>query len=263
MVSDKKQISILNFNNQEISSKTLLILEDWSTKGFLKNFLAIENYQKDTRGLTCVEYINGSINAIDNIQHRLSQEEYELIRIVTITEPKDVPIDVESIEDFLNVPRNIKLKFLNIIFPRDNADSEGLLNLGEMQSDNVSDKNILIIRGVGGRELLAKSLKKRGAIVDCIEIYERKLPEYEEHEINKIWHDNNPDAVVVTSNEVLNNLIVLLNSKTKKLFSIPLVTMSERIAEYARKKGFVSTIFVVKEKSDDGILTSLLELFEG
>jgi len=38
--------------------------------------------------------------------------------------------------------------------------------------------------------------------------------------------------------------------------------MSERVAEYARKKGFVSTISVVREKSDDGILTSLLELFE-
>ena len=150
----------------------------------------------------------------------------------------------------------------NIIFPLDDADTEGLLNLEEMQSDNVSDKNILIIRGIGGRELLAKSLKERGAIVDYIEIYERKLPVYEEHEINKIWHDNNPDAVVVTSNEVLNNLIVLLNNNTKKLLTIPLVTMSERIAEYAREKGFVSTISVVREKSDDGILTSLLELFE-
>ncbi len=150
----------------------------------------------------------------------------------------------------------------NIIFPRDNADSEGLLNLEEMQSNKISDKKILIIRGVGGRELLADSLKKRGAIIDCIEIYERKLPRYEEHEINKAWHDNNPDAVVVTSKEVLNNLIVLLKNDTKELFITPLVTMSERIAEYARKKGFVSTISVVREKSDDGILTSLLELFE-
>ncbi len=114
MVSNK-EISILIFNNQEISSKTLLILEDWSRKGFLKNFLAIGNYQKDIESLTCVEYINGNINAIDDVQYRLSQEEYELIRIVTITEPKDAPADIRSIEDFLNVPRNIELKFLNII----------------------------------------------------------------------------------------------------------------------------------------------------
>ena len=150
----------------------------------------------------------------------------------------------------------------NIIFPRDNADSEGLLNLEEMQSNKISDKKFLIIRGVGGRELLADSLKKRGAIIDCIEIYERKLPRYEEHEINNVWHDNNPDAVVVTSKEVLNNLIVLLKNDTKELFTTPLVAMSERVAEHARKKGFISTITVVKEKSDDGILNSLFELFE-
>ena len=81
MVSNK-EISILIFNNQEISSKTLLILEDWSRKGFLKNFLAIGNYQKDIENITCEEYVNGNINAIDDIQYRLSQEEYELIRIV-------------------------------------------------------------------------------------------------------------------------------------------------------------------------------------
>ena len=139
MVSNK-EISILIFNNQEISSKTLLILEDWSRKGFLKNFLAIGNYQKDIESLTCVEYINGNINAIDDVQYRLSQEEYELIRIVTITEPKDPPTDIRSIEDFLNVPRNIELKFLNIIFPRTDWIKQKDINSGTLYAD----VNILI-----------------------------------------------------------------------------------------------------------------------
>ena len=149
----------------------------------------------------------------------------------------------------------------NIIFPHNNVDSEGLLNLEEMQSNNIFEKKILIIRGVGGRELLAENLKQRGGNVNCIEIYERKLPEYGEREIKEAWYDNNPDAVVVTSNEVVNNLVVLLKNDTKKLFSTPLVTMSERIADYAKQKGFVSKIFVAKEKNDDGILTGLIELF--
>ena len=131
-----------------------------------------------------------------------------------------------------------------------------------MKSDNIFEKRILIIRGVSGRELLAESLKKRGAIVDCIEIYKRKLPRYNENEINKAWHDNNPDAVVITSNEVLNNLIVLIKNDTESLFMTPLVVISERVAEYARKRGIVSKISVVREKSDDGIFSALLELFE-
>ena len=39
------------------------------------------------------------------------------------------------------------------------------------------------------------------------------------------------------------------------------MTMSERIADYAKQKGFISKIFVAKEKNDDGILTGLIELF--
>ena len=150
----------------------------------------------------------------------------------------------------------------NIIFPRDNVDTEGLLSQKEMKRNKIVDQRILIIRGVGGRELLAESLKKRGAIVDCIEIYKRKLPRYKENEINKAWHDNNPDAVVITSNEVLNNLIILIKNDTESLFMTPLVAISERVAEYARKRGIVSKISVVREKSDDGIFSALHELFE-
>ena len=149
----------------------------------------------------------------------------------------------------------------NIVFPHNNVDSEGLLNLEEMQSNNIFEKKILIIRGVGGRELLSESLKQRGGTVNSIEIYERKLPVYGEREIKEAWYDNNPDAVVVTSNEVVNNLVVLLKNDTKKLFSTPLVAMSERISDYAKQKGFVSKIFIAKEKNDYGILTGLIELF--
>ena len=124
-------------------------------------------------------------------------------------------------------------------------------------------KEILIIRGVGGRELLAENLKIRGAKVDYVEIYKRCLPKYSENEINEVWDKKKPDAIIVTSNEILTNLIKLLNDDKKKLFSIPLVTMSGRIAEEARKRGFKAMINVAKEKNDDGILASLIELIGG
>ena len=38
--------------------------------------------------------------------------------------------------------------------------------------------------------------------------------------------------------------------------------MSERIAERARKEGFISKIGVAREQNDDGILAGLLELVE-
>tara|TARA_X000000368_G_scaffold154087_1_gene121450 strand:+ start:63 stop:830 length:768 start_codon:yes stop_codon:yes gene_type:complete len=151
--------------------------------------------------------------------------------------------------------------FNNVIYPYSHSDSEALLDLKELQSEKIHNKKILIIRGVGGRELLVENLMTRGAIVNCVEIYKRIIPKYSEHEINKIWQKI-PDAIVVTSNDVLSNLIVLLSNYKTGLLSIPLITMSNRITAHARKIGFNSEICIVDEKNDDGILRSLLEFFE-
>ena len=150
----------------------------------------------------------------------------------------------------------------DIICPGSQTDSKALLDLKEMQSNTITNKQILIIRGKGGRELLADSLETRGANINYVEVYKRCLPEYGVHEIGNAWHKKKPDVVVVTSNEILNNLISLLSDDKKKLFSTPLVTMSERIAECARKEGFISKIGVAREQNDDGILAGLLELVE-
>ena len=150
----------------------------------------------------------------------------------------------------------------DIICPGSQTDSKALLDLKEMQSNKIANKQILIIRGTGGRELLADSLETRGANINYVEVYKRCLPEYGKHEIGNAWYKKKPDVVVVTSNEILNNLINLLSDDKKKLFSTPLVTMSERIAERARKEGFTSKIGVAREQNDNGVLAGLLELVE-
>ena len=149
-----------------------------------------------------------------------------------------------------------------IISPGSQTDSKALLDLKEMQSNKITNKHILIIRGKGGRELLADSLETRGANINYVEVYKRCLPEYGKHEVGNAWYKKKPDVVVVTSNEILNNLISLLSDDEKKLFSTPLITMSERIAERARKEGFISKIGVAREQNDDGILAGLIELVE-
>lgn len=141
------------------------------------------------------------------------------------------------------------------------ADSESLLQLPELQSEFIQEKKILIVRGVGGRELLADGLKARGALVDYAEVYERCLPEYEKQQCHEIWQKEKPDAIVVSSNEGLNNLLKLtLESDRECLFNTPLVVMSARTADLAKDKGFVMGIGVAKDKNDEGLVTALLDL---
>jgi uroporphyrinogen-III synthase len=58
-----------------------------------------------------------------------------------------------------------------VLIPQNRYDSETLLALPEMQ--NVAGNTIAIFRGVGGRELMAETLKARGAHVYFAESYQQ------------------------------------------------------------------------------------------
>ena len=61
------------------------------------------------------------------------------------------------------------------IQPADGFDSEHLL--AEERLQDVAGRRVRIIRGSDGRELLADELKRRGASIDYLSVYERRLPE--------------------------------------------------------------------------------------
>ncbi|GJM04509.1 MAG: uroporphyrinogen-III synthase [marine bacterium B5-7] len=154
---------------------------------------------------------------------------------------------------------NLNIK--DVIHAGVHADSETLLSFPEMQKETLDGKKALIIRGVGGREYLADNLRKRGASVDYAEVYERCLPEYDVKDSHKIWQDIKPDAIVITSNDGLTNLLRLtLETDQSQLFNTPLVLMSARSDSLAKESGFVSDTSIAINKSDEGLLLALLDL---
>lgn len=153
--------------------------------------------------------------------------------------------------------RNIK----NVIHAGVQADSKAFLNLSQMQKRRLKDKKVLIIRGIGGRQYLADNLKSRGASVDYAEVYKRCLPEQDVNNIYQEWQNTKLDAIVITSNEGLNNLVSLVSENDhSRLFNTPLVLMSIRNDNLAKELGFVSNTSIAINKSDEGLLLAILDL---
>ncbi len=143
------------------------------------------------------------------------------------------------------------------------ADSESLLSLVELKKDSVQGKSILLIRGCGGRELIPDTLIKRGAIVDVAEVYSRDVPVYDVQYLNSIWQTKPPQAIIVTSNTGINNLISLTPESHKAtLFKTPLVLMSIRNAEHAKLQGFDNEIRIATTTDNGGLLKALNSLWE-
>jgi uroporphyrinogen-III synthase len=124
------------------------------------------------------------------------------------------------------------------IVPPGGFDSESLL--AEPAMNDVAGKIVRIVRGNGGRELLADTLRERGANVDYLAVYERRLPEYSEDDLAQLagrWLSGEVDAVIAMSVESLRNLLSLLpDACIAALTETPLVTPAARVLKEAQER---------------------------
>ena len=142
------------------------------------------------------------------------------------------------------------------IAPSTRFDSEALLELPELQAEAVAGKRVAIFRGNGGRELLADTLRERGAGVDCITCYHRAAPAGGAAPLKDLWDSGCFDAIALSSSEGLRNLWDLLDAEDReRLAETPLFVPHARIAEAAHALGLAQTILTAP--ADAGIVAGL------
>jgi len=142
----------------------------------------------------------------------------------------------------------------DVIFPSSGADSEALLALPELAS--VAGRQILIVRGQGGRSLLGDTLRERGARVEYAECYRRVRPQADAAPLLATW----VDAVTVNSGEALQNLYALAGAEgQQRLRDTPLFVPHRRVAQQAESAGLRKV--VIAGPGDDEMIERLVAYF--
>lgn len=120
--------------------------------------------------------------------------------------------------------------------PKQQFNSEALL--AEPAFLDVSGRRFLIVRGVGGRETLAETLRTRGGWVEYAEVYRRLQPNVNLSSLLERWRAGGVGAVTVTSGEALSHLSQLMAGEGLELLrQTPVVTIGERLAQQAHAAG--------------------------
>ncbi len=130
--------------------------------------------------------------------------------------------------------------------------TETLLNTEAFAREKIKHHNVLIFRGTGGRSLLGDSLLERGAAMQYVETYSRELPTNKALTAQQLL---SLDAITISSNEGLTNLVTLIGDE-KLIINTPLIVPSTRAKKLAENVGF-KFIFIAADATDASTISAL------
>lgn len=134
--------------------------------------------------------------------------------------------------------------------PDDRNDSEGLLAMPALA--DVRGKRIALIGAPGGRDLIAPTLRERGAEVTPIHVYERAPPRLTRRHFEALARAPDPLLTLLSSGEALINLVARVPAPLlARLRDQILVVSSARLAALADEHGFGDVRVAASASPDD------------
>lgn len=147
------------------------------------------------------------------------------------------------------------------IVPEAGFNSEALLAHPDLTL--AAGAKVLIVRGLGGRELLQESFTSRGLIVETREVYQRVRPSIDDATRDALetrWQSEGIDVVTATSIETLHNLMEMLSERGRALLrEATLLVASRRIADAAQAAGLNGTLIVANGADDASMIGALAQ----
>ena len=116
---------------------------------------------------------------------------------------------------------------------------------------------MVIVKGEGGRDALARALAERGAEVEPIDTY-RRLPPDQDVAAFLDRHRDDLDIAIVTSGEALQALVE--RARGEQVRDLPLVLPSERVRAQARALGLHGPVELPGRMSDAALAEAAARL---
>ncbi len=144
---------------------------------------------------------------------------------------------------------------INISLMPDRFVAEGLLE----KFGNVKGLNILIPRAKVARDMLPDELKKRGAKVDVLAVYETFLPQKSEEEIKALKH---ADVITFTSPSTVVNFLKLTGNYGYKLCKEKVVASIGPVTTDKANELGIEVHITASEYSIPGLIKALKKYFQ-
>lgn len=147
------------------------------------------------------------------------------------------------------------------IVPERGFDSEHLLEEPELR--DVGGRRICIVRGEDGRELLASTLRERGASVSYLPVYRRSTVKHSPERLAELetdWRNGRISRVVAMSVASLDSLLTTLPEYCRdSLKNLPIVTPSERVRQRCAELGIGNPAIVSDGPQASAIIKALID----
>jgi len=141
------------------------------------------------------------------------------------------------------------------IYPESNFTSESLLE--EIRNNNIVNKKIIIIKGVGGRNYLHEKLSKDNYMFGDLDMYKRELPSNINYLSMRIFMDIT--HICITSIAVLDNFMKISGIlKFEISENVTFIAGNSRIAGVVRESFSRNKIIVSLNPSNKEMLNTLL-----
>ena len=145
------------------------------------------------------------------------------------------------------------------VTPTDGFDSENLLSRPELE--RASGRRILLIKGMGGRDLLREQLARRGAQVVVAEVYKREPANPKPEDLTMLEAKFAVGAIHVitaTSVEIADCLLELAGSALRREFDrVHWLVPGIRVAAALRERGVTAPILQADSAADRDLVAAV------